>query len=208
MKMAQIALPLGARTGPSPEAFFVSEANRDAVAAVDLWDRWPDGAAMLVGPEASGKSHLARLARERSGGALDLIEDADRLRDDETLFHRLNRAKAGGAALLLTARTAPAAWAVALPDLASRLRALPVITIGEPDDGLMGELLAKALSGHGLRAQPDVIAYLVPRLERSYAAISDAARRLNAASLSSQRAPSVPFARDVLFAKEEGEEER
>ena len=43
--------------------------------------------------------------------------------------------------------------------------------------------------------------------ERSYAAIAEAARRLNAASLSSQRAPSVPFARDVLFAKSEGEEE-
>ncbi|MBV7257037.1 chromosomal replication initiator DnaA [Pacificimonas sp. WHA3] len=192
-------LPLDYRGGPGADRLFVTEANRAAVAALDAPSDWPDQAAILIGAEASGKSHLARLALRKAGDALSLVEDVDRGRDETALFHQCNRARNGGAALLMTARTPPAQWDIGLPDLASRLRALPLIEIGAPDDMLIPELLAKALAARGLVPQPEVIAYVAPRLERRYAAIRDAAATLDVAVLSTGRTLTVPLARSTLF---------
>jgi len=98
----------------------------------------------LVGPEGSGKSHLAAIWAETTGarpcslrscyrrpicrrllatGAL-VVEDLDPTDlDERALFHLINLAKEERAYVLLTSRTAPAGFPVAIRDLASRLRA-------------------------------------------------------------------------------------
>ena len=76
-------------------------------------------------------------------------------------------------------RQPPAAREIALADLGSRLRALPVVGIEPPDDILVAALLVKQFADRQIRVAPGVIAYLLPRMERSFAAaaqLAEAAR--------------------------------
>jgi len=192
--MRQIALPLDYRAADGERDYFVSEANAAAVAHLDFWREWPIPVTLLLGPEGSGKSHLGRIfARQANARVLD---DVDRVRDEEALFHAWNAA--GPQPLLLIARIPPRDWGVRLPDLASRLAATPQATIAAPDDALLVAVAAKQFRDRGLRVAPEVIEFLLLRLERSFASVADAVGRLDAAALEEGRAITVPLARSVL----------
>lgn len=201
----QIALPLRFEEGGVGDEFYVSDANRSAAKLAQQWAQWPEGALILTGPAGSGKSQLAGLIAATAGGGVDLVEDADRPHRDETaMFHALNRAQAAGPHVLLTARIPPGAWKIGLPDLRSRLLALPIAEIGDPDEPLIAELLAQKLRARGLDVAPDIIEFLTPRVPRTYVALAAVADRLDAAALERQRRLTVPLARDVLADLETG----
>lgn len=192
---AQLALPLAWRSARGERDFFVSHANRDAVRWLDEWTAWPGYASLLVGPPGSGKSHLAAIFARRSGA--EIWDDADRARDEEALFHAWNDAHHQRRPLLLTARSAPADWHVALPDLRSRLNATPLARIGRPDDALLEAVLAKLLRDRGAR-DARLPAFLAARIERSFDAAAAAAAALDRAALAAGCAVSVSLARRVL----------
>ena len=192
--MTQLALPLSYRTAMGEGDFFVSRANAEAVAWLDRWPDWPSCHAVVTGPRGSGKSHLARIFAARSGATV--IEDADGV-DPEALFHAWNAATAA-APLLMTARTRPPAWPHRLPDLASRLAATPLLTIRDPDDALLGVVLAKQFADRGLRLHADVAAYILTRIERSFVSLAATVAALDAAALGAGRPVTVPLARAVF----------
>jgi hypothetical protein len=179
--MTQLRLPLGL-----PEArdadFVVSDANARAVHQLDHWATWPVMAALIVGPRKSGRSLLARIFSAKTGGRM--IDDAEKLSEAE-IFHAWNEAQASRRPLILVADAAPPEWKVRLPDLRSRLAATPLLTIAPPDDVLMEALLARFFERRLLLSPPDLIPWLVRRVERSYVALvrvadaleDDAARR-------------------------------
>lgn len=219
--MSQLVFGFPVRADFGRPAFVVTEANRTAFALVEATGAWPQGRLALAGPEGSGKSHLAALWRETTGaeavaadaiaaraggGALAgglLLEDADRVvpgdpAAEEGLFHLLNRAAEARVPVLLTARAAPGRWGVRLPDLASRLGAIAVATLGAPDDALLSALLAKHLADRQIAAEPALLAFLLPRIERTAAAAAWIAERLDRASLASGRPVTVRLASELL----------
>jgi chromosomal replication initiation ATPase DnaA len=99
---------------------------------------------------------------------------------------------------LLIMPAPPASLLVGLADLASRLRSLPVAGIAPPDDALLAAVLLKHLADRQLRVPPGVIAYLVPRMERSFAAAASFAARLDRLSLETNRPVTLKLARTVL----------
>jgi chromosomal replication initiation ATPase DnaA len=196
----QLALDL---TLPPPtytrQDFIVSSSNREALAWIDRWPDWPAPALALNGPAGSGKTHLARIWMARASGALleaadlgnktvpDLtaltealpamvIEHADRA-PERALFHLYNLMRERRGHLLLVSQLPPAHWHLALPDLASRLRAAPAIAVAPPDDELLGSIILKQLADRQLHAGAGVVQYLVSHMERS----ADTARRIVAA---------------------------
>nr|WP_310524113.1 chromosomal replication initiator DnaA [Polymorphobacter sp.] len=171
--------------------FAVSDANRIAVDWLAEPARWPTPRALLIGPAGSGKSHLAALFAGR------VIDDADTATDGEPLFHAWNAATPA-TPLLLTARRLPKFWAHSLPDLASRLAATPLVRLEDPDDTLVAAVLEKRFADLGLRVGPEVIAYLVMRIERSFAEMADVVASLDALSLAERRDITVPLARELL----------
>lgn len=209
----QLRLNLRRPVSYARETFISGPSNAHALAQLDAWPAWPGGALVLVGPEAVGKTHLARAWAEHAGAVvLDreapdiaaaagrpvLMEDVDRGVADEALFHLINMAAREGGGLLLTARTAPAVWPAALPDLRSRLNALMVAEIEPPDDAVLEGVLRKFFRERSIRPTRDVFPYLLRRIERSIPQAQEVVRRLDEAADAAQRPISRALARQVL----------
>lgn len=194
--MDQIALPLNWPVADSESDFLISSANRDAFEHLRRWSVWPVMATLLTGPRKSGRSLLGRLFVRKTGGRL--FDDAEE-HDEEELFHAWNQAQEKRSPLLLVSAAPPPAWQIRLADLRSRLAATPHITIGEPDDEMFGNLVIKLLSDRGIATPPDLAAYLVPRIERSYVAVQQIVDILDRAMLSNHRRLTVPMARKALI---------
>lgn len=195
----QIALPLdwsagGANDGP----LIVGTSNADAVRYLRHVPTWPVRTAVLVGPRGSGRSLIGRLFARDTGGRV--IDGHDSVSEEE-LFHAWNAAQASGTPLLVIADAPPAEWQIALPDLASRLAAVPVLTIGEPDDCLARDLIEALFAQRGIAIAPEVASYIVPRMERSYAMIHRIVAVLDAASLEQGRRLGVRLTRETLLSQ-------
>lgn len=197
------------------EDFLVAASNREALFAIERWPDWPGRMLLLVGPEGSGKSHLAALWTQASGaaaiqggelvtplpvasGAL-LIEDADRMgAAEEQLFHLLNAALQADAWVLLTARAGPETWGLRTPDLLSRLRLAPVARVGAPDRELTEAVLYKLFSDRQLQVEPHVITYVAMRMERSLAAAQRLVAMLDQKALAKGRRVTRSMAGELL----------
>jgi hypothetical protein len=192
--MSQIALPL--RGGPGrPQRIVVGNANARAVEALAVPESWPFRTAVLAGPSRSGKSLLAGWFAEQGKG--EAIDDADAL-DETGLFHRWNRAQESGTPLLLV--VGAGGWEIALPDLKSRLGAALQLEIGQPDDDMAGNLILALAEQYGLALGEDAVQYLVPRAERSFAAIEKLVLTIDRLSMERKQPPTLSIWRDALEA--------
>lgn len=216
----QLTLDLPLRPALGREAFFVAPSNAAALAAVEAWRGWPGGRLVLCGPAGGGKTHLAQVFAQDAGAAVvaaaDLpgadvaalaagavvAEDAHRLAGDaageRALLHLWNMAGESGGRLLVTGRGAPAAWGIALPDLASRLIAAPLAVLDPPCDRLLAALLVKLFADRQLAVPSALIPYLAARMERSGAAAAALVAALDAAALARRQAVTVKLAGEVL----------
>lgn len=195
--MSQISLPFDWHGDARDGDFLVSEANAQAVTHLERWRDWPLSVSVLTGPPRSGRSTLARHFARMSGGTM--IDDAQG-QDEHTLFHAWNAAQTDRRPLLMVGRTPPAGWTVALPDLRSRLAAVPHVAITEPDEALARALIARAFDQAGAGYAADLPDWLLRRIERSYGAIDAVTRLLDAAALSSGRKISTALAKEALQA--------
>ena len=193
--MSQIALPFEWPADPRDDEFLVSDSNACAVHGIEHWGAWPVMAALLTGPRKSGRSLLARIFAGKSGGAI--LDDAER-QSEAAVFHAWNRAQADRRPLLIVADAAPPEWAITLPDLRSRLAATPVLALGPPDDTLMRALFERQFYKRGLDARPDLIDWLITRVERSHIAVIRAVDVLDQHVLERRKRLSIPLARATL----------
>ena len=221
MTLAQLTLDLPHRAALGAEDFFVSDCNRAAVKLIDAWPQWSDRVQLLIGPAASGKTHLARVWQALSGAeALDagtlrmdfvdamgagtplVVEDADRgAYEEKALFHLLNLARENRLFVLLTARSAPMRWRLSLPDLLSRLNAVPTVEIGPPDDALIQAVMLKHFTDRQLDIDPKVLTYLSLHVERSLAAAAAAVAAVDRAALATGRKITRQLVSEVLAAR-------
>jgi len=210
------------------EDFVVAAGNREALAWLDRWPDWPAPALALSGPPGSGKTHLARIWAARAQAAVvegadlegksvpDLtalskasaaivIERAERA-PERSLFHLYNLMRERRGHLLLVSEAPPAHWRIALPDLASRLRAAPAVAVAPPDDELLGSIILKQLADRQLHAGAGVVQYLVSRMERSGEAARQIVAALDRRALAERREIDRRLAADVLDEFEKGKD--
>jgi len=215
--MPQLPLDLGFRPALGRADFLIAPCNSAAIAWIDRWPGWPAPALALWGPAGSGKTHLLEVWRARShavpiapraltsaavpqllGAARAAAIDDAQGADEEALLHLHNILAERQGHLLLAAREPPARWVIRLADLRSRLLAAPAVAVEAPDDALLGAVLVKLFADRQLRISEDLIAYLLPRIERSFAAAQAIVAALDEAALASQRAVTVRLAREIL----------
>lgn len=218
MQPPQLVFDLPHRQAQGMEDYLLSRSNAAAVELVDRWPKWVHPAAVVVGPQGAGKTHLAHVWAARSGAgsipAADLsddtiallsrhgalvVEDIDRTAfDHRVLFHLLNLTREKGFTLLVTSRQAPGELDIALPDLRSRLRALPLATIEAPDEPLLKAVLVKLFADRQLDVEPHVIGYLALHMERSMQAASEVVAEADRLALAKQRRVSRAVAAEAL----------
>jgi chromosomal replication initiation ATPase DnaA len=214
----QLAFTLPHAESLTRDNFLEGPANAAALALIDAWPEWPSRTMMLVGPEGSGKSHLAAIWADESGarstaahalGAADVpdalttgalvVEDLrPREVDERALFHLLNLAREQAAFVLMTGRMSPSAMEVDLRDLGSRLRALPTVSLSPPDEQLFRALIVKFCADRQLAIDESVVSYLVSRIERSTAAARRAIEFLDSEALRQGRPVTRALAAELL----------
>jgi chromosomal replication initiation ATPase DnaA len=217
---AQLAFDLPHRPALGREAFFVAASNAAALAAIEDWRGWPGGRMLLCGPAGAGKTHLAHVFAAACRGAVVVsaraladvpalaalpglaVEDAEGIAGDRAaetaLFHLHNLMLAEGGRLLVTAATPPRDWGLVLPDLQSRMQGAPLVRLEPPSDALLAAVLVKLFADRQIDVTPPLIRWLVPRIERSFAAAGAAVARLDAAALAQGQPVTRAFATRVM----------
>jgi len=213
-------LPFAFERGPpsyAREDFTRGETNERALAFIDAWPEWPSRAGALWGPEGSGKSHLAHIWKRRAeaevldprefsqetvaglqSGGRWLIDDADLITDSVGLFHLLNVVNQSSGALLVTGRGAPQTWTHQLPDLRSRLAALPGAALAAPDDALLARVMLKLFTDRQLKVPEGLIPYLIVRMERSFSAAERLVAAIDELALQKKRNISIEIGAEAL----------
>jgi chromosomal replication initiation ATPase DnaA len=216
----QLGLALPSRTALGRDDFFVAPSNAIAAAMIDGWQGWTGRKLALTGPAGSGKTHLTHVWATIAGaqiidaadlGTADIpllaqscvaVEDVPQIAGDDiaetALFHLHNLVLAEGHSLLMTGTPPIAGWNLTLPDLTSRLGAAGSAALEAPDDMLLTAVLAKLLADRQLTPKPDLIPYLLLRMDRSFAAAGDLVAALDAASLAQKKPVTRALAAQVL----------
>lgn len=224
-KQLVLGLPHQAATGRGD--FLVGAPNAAAFAAIEAWPDWPHPVLCVVGPEGSGKSHLAEIWRAQSGAArlpasalaapdvpalaeqpALVLEDCGADADETALFHLVNEMERRGHFLMMTSRSEPATWGTSLQDLRSRLSRVPVVRLDPPDDELLQALLVKLFADRQVAVEPGLLRYLLPRVERSFADVIALVARLDEAAIEEQRPVTRALAARILREIETGQPER
>jgi chromosomal replication initiation ATPase DnaA len=214
----QLVLALDHAVSFAREDFLGGPSNAAALSLIESWPDWPNRIMALIGPEGSGKSHLATIWAESAGarmlsakllpetdlpaafatGAL-VVEDLEPTDlDERVLFHLINMTKEQNAFVLLTARTPVAGFPVGIRDLASRLRALPSVQLSPPDDSLLRSLIVKLAADRQLAVDEPLVNYLANRIERSFAAAHAAVDRLDKEALRQHRPVTRALASELF----------
>jgi chromosomal replication initiation ATPase DnaA len=214
----QLAFALPHAESLSRDNFLEGPANAAALALIDGWPDWPNRVMLLVGPEGSGKSHLAAIWAEQAGarstsahaltvaevpgalatGALVVEDLKPQQFDERALFHLLNLTREEEAYVLITTREPPSALAIELRDLRSRLRAIPTVSLLPPDDQLFRALIVKFCADRQMVVDEAVVSFLATRIERSFAAARQAVELLDTEALRLGRPVTRALAAELL----------
>jgi chromosomal replication initiation ATPase DnaA len=214
----QLVLHLPHRPALGASDFLIGASNRVAADMIDLWPNWPQASVAVVAPPHAGKTHLGNVWRLRTGAArieartlregdvptaaahgAVLVEDLHAgIGDERALFHLLNSVRERKLSMLLTSRAPPGEIEAHLPDLRSRLRALPVVEIAPPDEVLLKAVLVKLFIDRQLAVEPGVIAYIGLRMERSMEAAATLVDAIDRAAMAAHRKVTRALAAEVL----------
>ncbi len=221
--MKQIPMEFAFRSALGREDFLVTEQNKAAITWIDKWPEWSDPFLLVVGPMGAGKSHLAQVWAKNSNAMilhssdlkdLDInalsqiasqniiLEDIDAHTAEQPFFHLYNLIKENSRFLLMTSRESTRDWNIQLPDLKSRLGAIQIAKIEQPDDSLFAAILLKLFTDRQITVAPEVIQYLITRLERSFSSALEAVTMIDSLSLSEKKRVTIPLVKRVLEAKD------
>lgn len=216
--MQQLILPFEQLPTYDAKDFIVSSANEEAYLWLNCWPNWPHPCLAIYGEGGCGKTHLSSIWQTRSKARyltaqdfntiglealfespfLFILDDAHLIEKEEKLFHFYNHLMSIKGSLLFLSKSAPAHWGTALPDLSSRLNAIPAIKIHSPDENLLAQVLQKLFSDLQLKVDEAVISFLVKHMDRSFESARLWTSALNRFALTQKRSITVPVVRELL----------
>jgi len=221
----QLTLPLELPPAFDTKDFIISNSNEDAYRWLMRWPSWPNRLLAIYGDEGCGKTHLSHIwqvntkAKHLKGQDFDttsmetlfespslfVLDDAHLIEKEEKLFHFYNHLIQSKGALLLLSRTPPARWKTKLPDLRSRLNAIPAVKIHAPDEKLLFQVIQKLFNDVQIHVDEAAISFLLKHMERSFESARHWVETLNNNALIQKRGVTIPLIRETLLEQEEVE---
>lgn len=212
MYAQQLLLPFSFKPVYTEKDFVSASCNEEAYETIRYWPIWPSNILFLHGPCGSGKTHLVHIwqhlssaydiTRDESAGLPEhhcmFMENIEQVKDESLLFHRYNMMLETKGFLLLTSRLHPKDLPFTLPDLRSRLLAIPTLSLGAPDEALLKQVCIKLMNDRQLQVKHEVIDYIIARMERSFATLHKMVERLDKEALAKQHKITIPFVREAL----------
>ena len=183
------------------------------------WPNWPNHCLSIYGDGGCGKTHLsniwqmntkARYLKAQDFNSIDLetlfeepklfiLDDAHLIEKEEKFFHLYNHLIDSKGGLLLLSRTPAAHWGKSLPDLRSRLNAIPAVKIHGPDEKLLFQVIQKLFSDVQLHVEDTVISFLLKHMERSFEQARFWVETLNRLAMTQNRRVTIPLVREALL---------
>lgn len=202
MTSSQIPLSFPVSESYTSDDFIRADCNSEAFDWVQRWPDWPSPILVLYGPKGCGKTHLSNLWHHQSNNIVydDAHKQFGSCEFEQELFHACNLAKENSTYLLVTIDKPIAQQSITLPDLSSRLAAAPQIAMHDPDDETLRYIMVKLLNDRQITVSPDVVQYILPRIERSFIAMQSLVKKLDDASLSEKRAITIPLVKSLIDA--------
>ena len=217
----QLIIDMPKRSALDREDFMVNECNQEAIQFIDNFYQRKMKSGVLIGPKGSGKSHLVNvfcknfekekwiisekkekdIYRVFQENNVVIIEDIDliaSLDEEKYLFHSINLSKELNKILLLTSGLDLSKINIKTPDLRSRLDSIQSVNILEPNDDLMNILILKLFHDRQILIKPNIISYLMQRVERSYLGISEIVDLIDNVSLSKKKSISINLIKELL----------
>ncbi len=216
----QIIFSLGRKASYNIDDFFVAPANAMALKQLMLFPNWGvdrlANICMIRGPHFSGKTHLAHIFAQISGAkfideaflerkeTIDklshlIIDDLDlKLHYEEQIFHIFNECLDRKKFLLLLSSQSVQAIDFKTQDCASRMLAINQIEIVKPSIELIEAMLYKNFADRQISLAPEVVKYILLRIERSYESTRELIERLDEKSLGLRSKITVPLVKEVL----------
>ena len=196
-------------------SLIVHRGNAAAVQMIESWPNWTAPALIISAPPFSGKSHLATIwasmakanfvsndFRQDQITAISrnnsIIENANQISDCNAFLHLINHCAEIGTYLLLTAPQPPINWAITLPDLASRLQAMPLVAITEADDATLTRLILKLFAARQIPFSARQANWVVANMERTNAAIFNFVEQVDQLSLALGTQPNAKLIRQIV----------
>ena len=209
------------KTALGIEDYIITESNNFAFDLISRMIRGEINQGTISGPSFSGKTHLSKILIKNIGNNeslyidrdfrdivekvgssnLIVIENIDNVieaRLEEDLFHIINFTKENDKKLLMTSGKSISNIEFKLEDLKSRLNAIIEAKIMQPDDELMKLVLIKIFNDKQLLINPNVIDFLMSRLERSYKSMNDFIERIDKFSLEKGKKITIALINDLI----------
>lgn len=217
--MKQLILPLDLPPAFEEQDFIVSSSNEEAYLWLARWPNWPTRCLALYGEEGCGKTHLSHMWQSKTKATrfkgvefnkvslptlleappFFILDEAHCVATEGKLFHLYNHIMPTKGGLLLLAKTPPAHWTLALPDLRSRLNSIPAVKIHAPDEMLLTHVIQKLFADVKIKVDGNVIGFLLKHIERSFESAHYWVNLLNARALTQNRSITIPLVREVLL---------
>jgi chromosomal replication initiation ATPase DnaA len=199
--------------------FLPSGCNQLAFDWINKFPNWNDQKISIVyGNKGCGKTHLGKIWQDKANalsvnkesnleevlqrlsiGENILIDDCDQIKDDKFLYNLYNTSKeVASGFILMTASSRPMDWGIELADAKSRIISLNAIVINEPDDFLLSGILVKLFADRQLIITPEVLNYLLLRMERSFSGAISLVEGIDKLSLEKKRNITIPLIKDLL----------
>ena len=226
MNSVQLTFNLPNKPSTGRENFFISPSNQDALNALNNWQDWSSKKLGLIGPTSSGKSHLVSLWSQEVDAkvisiddlikmdVLDLslnkflaledahkinqLEGAARSKSETSLLHLFNVISENHGYFLITGVKPPAMWNIGLADLSSRLATLTLTHLLRPSDPMLSALIVKQFEDRQIVVSPELVEFVLKRIERTFKAVSDFVEFVDSSTLSEKKEITIPIARKIL----------
>jgi chromosomal replication initiation ATPase DnaA len=204
----------------SEEDYTVTSSNDKAWRFIKSWPHWNASSfgkiAYIHGEQGSGKSHLASIWQQTSSATcvtsaiiiskdfgdtnywLDNVENF--LQHEQNILHLFNHVVSSQKCMLITSRKHVKQLGIKLPDLLSRMGSILSIKIEQPDENMIERIVTKYFADSQILVSPKTIKYLLNRIDRSYAAMSDVLTAIDRASLLKKQRISTSLIRSLFEA--------